>query len=374
MLAAVTLCAALENEQRKVYACVWKQIREHAKFSFQEKRKRTLSQLGKREGKMIKCLYWVIKTGRINIIQRGFWRWKFHIFSIAKNPVLLFSNKDRLASIRSFSTFLKTSTKKLIRTCFYTWYSLKPKNKLELIQKTKNLCLNNCQNYFIRSLQIIFSLWRGLKPMHKSSKKFFCLKFLNKIYLKVFGSYFLAWKDPGFYIEQYVYEKVSERHVETKRFKVGNKPSIPIEYYDYQWYDPAFRAVFRCLGHFIKRKMKLYYKLWKENIDRSQYQIEALTGFLSESLVDYGAFKLSFENLRKLKMLLIHFNRIQDSIREMPNNCLNLWCEKAHIKALKEIRFKIVTVHHQRQKKKTRMFFSNLRHKIMYCNNFTDEV
>ena len=56
----------------------------------------------------------------------------------------------------------------------------------------------------------------------------------------------------------------------------------------------------------------------------------------------------------------------------MPENCIARWSEKAHIKALKEIKFKILTLRSQRQDQKKKIFFTCWKNFILYSHAFTD--
>ena len=361
------LFLTLERVLLKSKKTAFKDIKEEAEVRKRYRKKECLRELGSRKGKIARIVLWMIKTGGINVQQRGFLRWKFNVFTIITPQRELYINADRFSILRSIVTIPKNFYRQMLITMINRWK--KTVFSIKVHEKRKNFGLNlmiHCTN---RQLYLWFQkLMEYSKWLLRLKLK---LRYINRIFLRNFQKPFENFKLLGYYYEDYVIETVVKKDKVTKNFKIMHKPATQLEYYDLKTYDPAFRAVCRNMGHFLKRKKNLYFRTWKFFTETQRKSIEALQGFLQDSKKT-EKFKLGSEKLRMLKKLLIEFCVIQEKVCQMPENCIARWSEKAHIKALKEIKFKILTLRSQRLDQKKKLFFASWKQAVEYSHAFTD--
>lgn len=342
-------------------------VKEEAEDKKKCKKRECLRELGSRKGKIARIVLWMIKTGGINVQQRGFLRWKFNIFPIVRPQRELYINVDRFSIVRSIVTIPKNFYRHVLVTIINRWKKIV--FSIKVFEKRKNFGINSVAYYFNKQLNRWFQKWRDYnKWLLRLNLK---LRYINRIFLRNFQKPFENFKLLGYYYEDYVIETVVKKDKVTKNFKIMHKPATQLEYYDLKTYDPAFRAVCRNMGHFLKRKKNFFFRIWKFFTETQRKSFETLQGFIQDSK-NIQKFKLSSDKLRILKKLLIEFCVIQEKVCQMPENCIARWSEKAHIKALKEIKFKILTLRSQRLDQKKKLFFASWKQVVEYSNTFTD--
>lgn len=364
------LFLALEKLVLRNYKKSFVNIRKYAIKKKVQEKNRVLNKLGKKKGKIARVSLWIIKTGGINVQQRGFLRWKFNVYPIVRPQSLLYINADRYAIIRSIVTVPKHFYRQVLIKFFNKWKSIKIYSQLQKkINNHKRVLLYSNLCIFHKNFSVFVNLWRNYcKKMRLLSLK---MKYINRIFLKKLQKPFENLKFYGYYYEDYVIETVVKKDKVTKHFKIMYKPSTQIEYYDLKTYDPAFRAVCRNLGHFIKRRKVFFFRIWRSFTETHKKSLESLQGFIQDSK-NIEKFKLNSDQLRKLKRLLIEFCVIQEKICQMPENCIARWSEKAHIRALKELKFKILTIRNQRIDQRKKLFFTFWKQVVEYSNAATD--
>lgn len=366
------LFLALEKLALGEYKQAFVSIKKHAIREKNKVKNQILSKFGKKKGKIARASLWIIKTGGINVQQRGFLRWKFNVFPIVRPKSLLYINADRYAILRSIITIPKYFYRQALIKFFNKWKSLKLYLQIQKKKDShKRFFLYSAFSVFHKNFSASLHVWRSYcTKMRVLSLK---MKYINRIFLKKLQKPFETLKFYGYYYEDYVIETVVKKDKVTKHFKIMHKPTTQIEYYDLKTYDPAFRAVCRNLGHFIKRHKVFFFRIWRVFTETHKKSLESLQGFIQDSK-SLEKFKLNSDQLRKLKRLLIEFCVIQEKICQMPENCIARWSEKAHIRALKEIKFKILTIRSQRLDQKKKLFFTFWKQVVEYSNSATDII
>jgi hypothetical protein len=306
-----------EFQQRKWLLSGFSAILTECQLVKKSAAKRILSRLSSKFTKIMKCVNWMIMTGRINITQRGFLRWKLKVFPISSPHRPIFSNIDKIACIRSITTISNhhqhfTLLKFFPRWSFTTKYS--HSFKLGKNQSNCNFALNS----LIKKIKSFLERYRFNKWKHATIKFYSpnvkaCFVYLNKVFLSKLLLIFAHWKVPEYYYEEYCEEIVSESQKTTKKFAVMVKPCTLFEYFDNRTYDPAFRAVFRSLGYFVKRRLKEYFKNWKNLMKIELESIENFTIFSKEEQKEHEKIANTREKLSKVTEIKRRLNNTVDA-------------------------------------------------------------
>ena len=374
------LLAALEAVFNRRYNLAFKSLSLYADQNLLPKAsprfsKKILSLYNKRQI-FLKCIKKIIFFGRANLTQKIFWRWRF-----------LLPSKP-FKSIES----MKRHPLSTLRALWNRFLNRKLLNCYKSFSDWKYILLNSRET--LKASEVLSNF---RKANEKSVKIAFC--FLDKLFLSVVQQYFnnlLAYKTPDTKMQtrllniafkkrllsyftiwagqlEYVYDEQYEEIVTStkkKQFEMVPKPCVEFLYYDTSTYDPAFRAVFRSLGHFIKQRMSFCLSTWKSlYLQKFQCSIESLPTNVS---VDYNSYKLSPDNAEKLKHLVIHLYFINQKTLEMPNLTLLKWSQCATIRDLKVHKIKEMLMHNKKKHERKRKAFSKMNYCLNRIMEFTD--
>jgi hypothetical protein len=313
----------------------------------------TLTKLGNKKIIKMRYVIWMIQTGRINLEERGILRWKLNLFH---NKYKNYINKDKKVIIRSFWNILyKQLIKKTLKS-LQAW-------------KTTTIFYKGLEKTQLKSLKLLHSIVKAhlkriitvfkLHPVRTRNLKN-VFKYLNQISLILLRKYYKKWSSFEYYYE-YIEDTILVSKTIKNTYTVHTKPCVKLEYFDTDSFDPTFRAVFRSLSHFVRRKLRLSVKAWSEYTEKERNHLESLSLFLSESDINYNQYKLPPNRLRTLKTVLIHFLNIQRKISNLPKIVLSKWSQVAHIKVLKMLKLKLLLLNNISNFQKKKMVFTKFR-------------
>ena len=335
------------------------------------------------QGKLMRCFRWILYTGRINLDQRALWRWKIQVFPLTQHKVSLMVYKDKKALLRSLKIFSRLSKRPCMVKFFTRWKFtstsiLKEKQLNEYrLNENKDKLFNSIIRFIIfnikNRLKSILSLWRKNSiPKENKTLNAAGFRLLNHISEKILRSYFKKWKEPEYYYYQQV-EEITISKTEVMNFRMFWKPCTYLDYFDETSYDPAFRAVFRNLEYFLRKIKKSYFLNWCEEYKRQSIRITSVASYLVDSPLGPNIYRLSNEQKRKLKIVLIYILDIQRKVNEMPIKSLSHWSRRAHTNHLKLIKCKLLILKNQEKYHTQQRFFQNLKENFIHENNFTDK-
>jgi hypothetical protein len=313
--------------------------------------KKFFKKVSRDKGKIAWIMNWIFRTGRINVQQRGFIRWKINVFPLLRPRHLMFKNSEKFLVLKSFLSVSNLFLTKLKFTYLSTWKDVVMKSKqLKFKENQIKSKLLSLFIFFNNRLSTGLNHWKKWSVRQGRIKEKFRL--IKKLFLKNFQKSFDNFCSEEYYYESYYIETVVRTDKITKSFKIMQKPVSQIEFHDIHFYDPAYRAVSRNLNHFLKKKKSFFLKIWKKAVLVERISSQSLAFYLQGSQTQ--RYQLDTSTLTKLKKLLIQFSLIQSRRSEMPEKCLTTWAAKSHLNLLKTLKFKILV-------EKTQKLYSNLR-------------
>lgn len=350
---------------RKAFSCIQLQAQESVKENF----KHVMQKLDRPKGKIARAFDWIVRTGRVNVQQRGLIRWKINVFPIIKPKNLLYWNKDRVFIIKSLKTFSENFYFRLKTQAFakFKIFSIKFNQLLSKQKRIKNKILS-LDVFFKSHLKSRLILWKKTTTWLKKLKEKFRL--ISKLFLKNFQKSFDNFRAEEYYYESYYIETVVKTDKVTKNFKILIKPVCHVESYDIHSSDPAYRAVSRNLSHFIKRRKLECFKIWKKFIISNKISVQSISSFLQGT--KKSNYNLTSSQLSKLKRLLIQFSLIQEKISQMPEKCLTTWSGKAQTSLLKTLKFKIIVNKLQKGRQNLQISYNKWKFYQKSFHLFTD--
>jgi hypothetical protein len=316
-------------------------------FYFQKKKSLSLTQ---KKIAMMKCVENMIEKGRINLTQRSIWRWR--LFCKKKTTPVQSMKINRKYVLSSLYNRYRCRLARNIDLMFSRWKldSLEtPKGKLSLYRKNRYFALKSIIKAFNKKCW--FHRYQSKVLINYKLNLKFILNLLNMRFKTHLSQYFQKLKNN---FEWEYTEEIGEiKKMESKKFYMMKKPSVPLYYYDNNTSDPTFRAVFRCLGHFIKRNLKDHLEAWK-NFSFKKYSINSMN---TESSIEISNYKLDSNTKNKLKDIVIHFYLISQQILEMPANYVSKWAERTHIKNMKLKKTAVIVYQNQINSMNKKFFF-----------------
>ena len=367
------LCYVINRLLKRIYSRTFKNL-----ILWNNNQKKILAKqfykkLTNNRGQMLRCVIWMIKTGKINLSHRALLRWKVQVFQNSKDRIAMFLTKDKYSSLRSFWNINQLISSKKKQIFFISWKETSSKLS-KIISKSQNKKGIRARYFIFLMKKILFCYFEFFKkrlckkPYKELRFRFFLLNLILKKNLK---RHFNKMKQQEYwYIEEYE-EVYTESNKVIKDFSLYRKPFVAIEYHNEISFNPTFRAIWRNLNHLVNKKMKIELNIWRNYIDKFNDHMECVTSFLSDSS-DLSTFKLSKDKQSKLKIFLIHILYIQRKIYEMPKAFLIYWSSKAHVNILKVLKFKILILKSQFQFYQKKICFESFKEKLRYSNNFLD--
>lgn len=335
--------------------------------------KRNCSNFGLYHKRLIlnKVITQMVLTGHKKLMQRPFWIWKMIIpKNSIKKPYSMKSNTQILCRIlinrfqKHYESVLKLIFSRIWPKKVESFFSLRGQMHEFRIKPLKSLVKKRIKNFFLT-----------LKDSNLDIKK---MKFLM---LSTFIQKRLrqAW---NFWIVEYeyeyqeeIYEPVNTIKVQVKNFYVTNKPCVPIYFYDIHTYVPAFQATVHNLNHFLKRKIRVYFKTWAGE----SYRPPSITSLYSynspkELSLDHSVYILNEECLLKLQKILTVLVLIHQKRTEMPKLNLCKWLESCNIQNLKINRLLFIILNNQKKNEKKRISFNKIARNSSRFIEFTDII
>ena len=379
--AVIPLITIFEKIILQRYKNVFKNLEELYAVLLQERNKKKINEqtcLSKNNTrqKLLKYIKIMIFTGKVNVIQRVFWKWKFQISPKLK-IVIESMKKDTKSTLRALWNRYTHKITLEISSIFLYWKNIKTnhlntkdlnREKIHNVNWKFSLCY--LQSLIQRRKMLYFQILYEI-PVKRSSKVI--LSYMNTIFKKRIKKYFQRWADDILYTyTETVEEIVNLSNKQTKIFSLTTKPCVHLYYYDYHTYDPTYRVVSRNLNHFIKKKIYHYMRRWSLNSKKAYYFDTPGSISPIKSGTNYNFYKLSPENSIKLKDVVIHLYFINQKLSEMPSLSFSAWSQAATIKNLKINRLKKIMLKNQIKIKSLENIFSKFQSYTVDFDGFTD--
>ena len=314
----------------------------------------------------LRCIKKLIFFGRANLTQKIFWRWKF---LLPDKPVQAIESMKR-----NYTSALRALWNRLIHrkqhlNCYPSYFhwkcvSIHPRANLNLSETLSGLQKTNKKSVKIAFCYLHKILLSAAKEYfnnilaHKIPFTKTHMRILNIIFSKRLQSYFTLWTGQLEYVYDEQYEQITTL-TKKKHFEVIPKPCVEFLYYDTSSYDPAFRAVFRNLGHFVKRRINSCFSTWK--ISFSQKSPCSIDSLPTNASVDYNSYKLGTDDAEKLKHLVINLYFIYQKTIEMPSLALLKWSQCATIRDLMVHKLREIIMQNKKKYEHKRKAFCKLK-------------
>lgn len=308
---------------------------------------------------LMRCVKQMLWTGRICLLTRPFWIWKLLIQKNYAKPVESMK-RDGFSVLRALWNRFAFRKRQDILKAFKNW-GQKPNSTNSLAShllglKYLNFSIKKVKN---RYFQAFFQSSGQLKAS---------LFFTNSIFKKRLQAYFKIWVNDLEYIYEEEYEEVvNSSKCETKRFFIIQKPCVQLSYFDNSTYDPAFRAVFRSLGHFLQKSQSHFFKRWL--FPCKTHSIESLTTQFS---LECHSSKLLPEANEKLKHLTSFLCKTNQKTLEMPLLALLKWSQSATLLDLKKLNLLQILIQIHSKFSKIKRVFNKLHFNKKVPIEFTD--
>jgi hypothetical protein len=335
-----------------------------------------------------KYVHAMIRQGRVNLQQRGFWRWAINAKD--HNKLSLYWQKKEMAWLLKFIVnsadlryFLKLKVKFQIWKEI-TWARIvsrlnctnqgimdrvvkKNKSKIKLKQKIlgKNM---NVLKFVYNHIKPVF----GLLKLHakKYPSRYFHDKKLKIIrpYIKNFihiiqkllAARYNAWKNIS---HKHKLNK-TKANKDTKSWAVLKKPSVIPEYHD--TITKGYKYSFINLSHIINKSLKKIWFHWQS----CQKSLDL--NFSTEETLDLSQYRLTFINSEKLKKIVSEFNKIINTRNSFPKIIISSWILKSARNSLVISKCKLFIQNSRTKKESKKKAFNAFKSITRYQTEFTD--